>query len=93
MKKIYWLVIGGVVLIVAVVIIQIMNASKPTEVYTAKAEIRDIIEVVSATGKIQPETELKITSDVSGEITEMFVKEGDSVKKGTLLAVLNRICI
>jgi HlyD family secretion protein len=47
--------------------------------------VRDIIEVVSATGKIQPETELKISSDVSGEITEMLVKEGEQVKKGALL--------
>ncbi len=62
-----------------------MNGNKPLEVYTEKTTIRNIVEVVSATGKIQPETELKITSDVSGEITEMMVKEGDQVKKGDLL--------
>ena len=38
-----------------------------------------------SSGKIQPETEIKISSDVSGEITELFVKEGQRVKKGTLL--------
>ncbi|NBU05125.1 MAG: efflux RND transporter periplasmic adaptor subunit [Sphingobacteriia bacterium] len=59
--------------------------TKPTEVFTEKAIIKDIVEIVSATGKIQPETELKISSDVSGEITEMIVKEGDQVKKGDLL--------
>lgn len=85
MKKIYWIIIIGVLVIGTVVTIQVMQGNKPTEVYTEKAAIRDIIEVVSATGKIQPETELKISSDVSGEITEMFVKEGDQVKKGTLL--------
>ena len=85
MKRIYWIIIIGTVLIAVVAGIQIMKGSKPTEVYTEKAEIRDIIEIVSATGKIQPETELKITSDVSGEITEMMVKEGDQVKKGDLL--------
>jgi len=85
MKRIYWIIIIGVVLIAAVVIVQVLKGNKPTEVYTEKAEIRDIVEIVSATGKIQPETELKISSDVSGEITEMMVKEGDQVKKGDLL--------
>jgi len=85
MKKIYWIIIIGVVLIGAVVIVQVLNGNTPTEVYTERAQVRNIIEVVSATGKIQPETELKISSDVSGEITEMMVKEGDQVKKGALL--------
>jgi HlyD family secretion protein len=85
MKKIYWIIIVGAVLITIVVITQKMRGAAPQEVYTEKALIRDIIEVVSATGKIQPETEVKISSDVSGEITEMYVKEGDQVKKGTLL--------
>ncbi len=49
--------------------------------YIEKTEHRSIVELVSATGKVQPETELKIRSDVSGEITEMLVKEGDQVKK------------
>lgn len=85
MKRIYWIIIIGVVVIGAVITMQLLNGNKPTEIYTEKATVRDIIEVVSATGKIQPETELKISSDVSGEITEMMVKEGDQVKKGDLL--------
>lgn len=85
MKRIYWIIVIGVLLIITVIIVQVLKGSKPTEVYTEKASVRNIIEVVSATGKIQPETELKISSDVSGEITEMYVKEGDQVKKGTLL--------
>ena len=44
-----------------------------------------IVEKVSASGKVQPETEVKISPDVSGEITELYVQEGDSVKKGQLL--------
>jgi HlyD family secretion protein len=51
-----------------------------------KAERRSVIESVSANGKIQPEVEVKISSDVSGEITQLFVKEGDSVLAGKLLA-------
>jgi len=85
MKRIYWIIIIGVTLIAIIIFMQVIKGSAPIEVYTEKAGIRNIIEVVSATGKIQPETELKLSSDVSGEITEMKVKEGDQVKKGDLL--------
>ncbi|MFD1469564.1 efflux RND transporter periplasmic adaptor subunit [Hymenobacter caeli] len=56
-----------------------------TEVLVAKAGPANITEKVSASGKVQPETEVKISPDVSGEITELYVQEGDSVKKGQLL--------
>jgi HlyD family secretion protein len=85
MKKLYWIIGIGLIIILLVVIIKFMNGNKPYEVYTQNASTRTIIELVSATGKIQPETELKLSSDVSGEITEMVVKEGDQVKKGALL--------
>ena len=60
---------------------------KPTgmEITAAKAGPATIVEKVSASGKVQPETEVKISPDVSGEITELYVQEGDSVKKGQLL--------
>lgn len=51
--------------------------------------IRNIVETVSASGKIQPEVEVKISSDVSGQIVDLFVKEGDSVKQGQLLLIIN----
>jgi HlyD family secretion protein len=56
-----------------------------TSVTVDKAKTTDIIERVSASGKVQPEVEVKISPDVSGEITELFVEEGDSVAKGQLL--------
>lgn len=56
-----------------------------TEVIVSKAAATTIVEKVSASGKVQPETEVKISPDVSGEITELYVQEGDSVKKGQLL--------
>lgn len=56
-----------------------------TEVLTDKAAPANIVEKVSASGKVQPETEVKISPDVSGEITELYVREGDSVRKGQLL--------
>jgi len=50
---------------------------------------KTIVETVSANGKIQPEVEVKISPDVSGEIIELYVKEGDQVKKGDLLSKIN----
>ncbi len=55
------------------------------KVETEKVERRSITETVSASGKIQPEVEVKISPDVSGEIVELLVKEGDKVEKGELL--------
>jgi len=56
-----------------------------TEVLVAKVGAANIVEQVSASGKVQPEVEIKISPDVSGEITELYVQEGDSVHKGQLL--------
>ena len=55
------------------------------EVEITEVKKATIIEKVSASGKIQPEVEVKISADVSGEIIELSVKEGDSVRKGQLL--------
>jgi HlyD family secretion protein len=54
-----------------------------------KVEKRTIISTVSANGKIRPEAEVKISADVSGEITELYVQEGDTVKEGQLLLKIN----
>lgn len=62
-----------------------IGQEKGTEVTVAKVGRADITERVSASGKIQPEIEVKISPDVSGEIIELTVAEGDSVKKGQLL--------
>jgi HlyD family secretion protein len=59
------------------------------EVNTQKAELKTITETVSASGKIQPEVEVKISPDVSGEIVDLFVKEGQEVKKGEVLCKIN----
>jgi len=58
-------------------------------VYTDSVAVRDIVETISASGKIQPEIEVKISSDVSGEIVDLFIAEGDSVKEGQLLMEIN----
>ena len=59
------------------------------EVTVKEVTVNDIIETVSATGKIQPEVEVKISSEVSGEILELPFKEGQEVKKGDLLVKVN----
>ena len=59
------------------------------EIETKKITRLDIIETVSATGKIQPEVEVKISSEVSGEIIELPIIEGQQVKKGDLLVRIN----
>lgn len=59
------------------------------EVTEKQVSIRDIVQTVSATGKIQPEVEVKISSEVSGEILELPFKEGQEVKKGDLLVRVN----
>jgi HlyD family secretion protein len=66
------------------------GGSHPTiNVTLDTAKTRNIVETVSASGKIQPEVEVKISSDVSGQIVDLFVKEGDSVKQGQLLLIIN----
>ncbi|WP_301921615.1 efflux RND transporter periplasmic adaptor subunit [Ferruginibacter sp.] len=57
-----------------------------TSVTAEKVQRRTITEIVNASGKVYPEIEVKVSPDVSGEITELIVQEGDSVKKGQILA-------
>jgi len=88
----FWVGIGAVALIILLVVVKKagwLGDSNLQKVSAEKVEARDIIETVSANGKIQPEVELKISADVSGEITELYVAEGDVVKKGTLLCRIN----
>lgn len=92
-KTIYFLVGGAVVLIVALIGLSkagvIRNKDEGKEVEVSKVIASTIVETVSATGKIQPEIEVKISPEVSGEITLLNVKEGQVVKKGDLLVKIN----
>jgi HlyD family secretion protein len=85
-KKIY--IIIGVILLAVVVFAVIAKKKKgeqPIPVTTEKAFRTNITQVVTATGKIQPEIEVKIAPEVSGEIIEIPVKEGEIVRRGQLL--------
>src|SRR5207237_2391131 len=61
------------------------QTDKPTHVTLEKAVRKTIVQTVSAIGKIQPETEVKISAEVAGEIIELPVEDGIRVKKGDLL--------
>ncbi|MCH5717381.1 HlyD family secretion protein [Niabella hibiscisoli] len=85
MEKI--LIISGAVLALAFLIIVNMNKGKGVlDVTAEKAASRSITETVTASGQIYPEYEVKISPDISGEVTELTVAEGDSVTRGQLLA-------
>ncbi len=90
-KKRSLLIYLGIAVVVLLVVLVIgkkagwFGADNLEQVSVEKATTRTIVETVSASGKIQPEIEVKISPDVSGEIIALYVKEGDKVKKGQLL--------
>lgn len=85
-KKLYFLLGLAVVIAIAVAAMASKrNGEKPIAVTTDKAFRTNITEMVTATGKIQPEVEIKIAPEVSGEIVELPVKEGQLVQRGQLL--------
>jgi HlyD family secretion protein len=87
-KLLYWLIGAVVALLLFVVVGKSagwIGKSKEMEVDLAKAKRVNIVEKVSASGTVQPVTEVKIAPEVSGEIRELLVEEGDSVRKGQLL--------
>lgn len=82
-----WLILSIVVLVVVAVAAAVANKKKDkaTVVTTDKAVIKTITQTVNATGKVQPETEVKIAPEVSGEVIALPLREGATVKKGDLL--------
>lgn len=93
-KKTLTLIIISVIVLIIILIVGKKNgwfgkSGNFKQVEITKIEPLTIIETVPATGKIQPETEVKLSSEVSGEIIELPVKEGQQVKKGDLLVKIN----
>jgi len=87
-KTLLWIIIGVVVLIVGLVLLKgVFGGDSGIRVSAEKVARRNITEVVTASGKVYPEKEVKISPDVSGEVVELGVQqEGDSVHKGEVLA-------
>jgi len=85
-RSLLYIILGIVALIIVFVIIaKTRGSNNDLTVQTAKVTRQTIIETIDASGKVQPEKEVKISADISGEIIELSVKEGDKVKKGDLL--------
>ena len=89
-KRIIFLAAVAVVIIVIVVVMANKNGTSKTSVQTILAEKQGIIETVTATGRIEPSTKVKISADVAAKITFLAVNEGDWVEKGDLLVRLDQ---
>jgi HlyD family secretion protein len=88
-KKLLWIIIGLVVVVGGFIGLKkggVIGKDEGLKVSAEKAATRTIIETVNASGKVYPEIEVKVSPDVSGEIVELTVNEGDSVRKGQVLA-------
>lgn len=87
-KTLLWIIIGIIALIVVMVLLKgVLGGDSGVRVAAEKVSRRNITEIVTASGKVYPEKEVKISPDVSGEVVELGVQqEGDSVHKGQVLA-------
>ncbi len=88
-KQTKWILISIAVLVVLLAVLSkagVFGKEEGTKVTAEKVQRRTITETVNASGKVYPEIEVKVSPDISGEITELTVQEGDTVKKGQLLA-------
>src|SRR6478736_5282643 len=90
-KKFKWIIIILVVIIAVLIGLSktgVIGGDEGTKVTAEKAAYKDVTEVVTASGKVFPEIEVKISPDISGEIVTLDVIEGDTVKKGQVLATI-----
>jgi HlyD family secretion protein len=88
-KKIFWIILILVVVVIGLLGLKaagVIGKDEGTKVAVEKVEKRTIIETVNASGKIYPEIEVKVSPDISGEIVDLEVEEGDSVRRGQVLA-------
>jgi len=88
-KKIIWISVSVVILLGLLIGLKkagIIGKVDGLEVTTEKIQLRTITESVNASGKVYPEVEVKVSPDISGEIVNLFVEEGDKVTKGQVLA-------
>tara|TARA_R110002124_G_scaffold17532_1_gene72990 strand:- start:8258 stop:9544 length:1287 start_codon:yes stop_codon:yes gene_type:complete len=92
-KTLYWIIAATILLLMLLVVGKksgwFGKSGSGKEVEVTKIETLNITETVAATGKIQPEVEVKLSSEVSGEIIELPIKEGQQVEKGDLLVRIN----
>ncbi len=84
-RKLIILIFGGLFLILALAVIFGTSRDNAIAVQTETVERHEIVQIVTASGRIFPETEVKITAEVSGEIVEMPVREGHQLERGDLI--------
>lgn len=85
----YWLAAIALIVLFMAAVYKVKKSNKGESVEVSEVVERTVIERVLASGKIYPEKEVKISSDVSGEIVELYVQEGDSVRAGQLLVKID----
>ena len=90
-KKLLLIIAGAVVVVVLVVANLTMNGSQATSAQVKAVMYKNVTETVSASGRIQPQTKVDITSEINGEIVGLYVREGDRVGVGQLLVVLDTV--
>lgn len=88
-KKTYWIIGVIVAFLVVGVLVKKKFSKNSIEIFTESIQNRNITETVSANGKIQPEKEVKVSSEVPGEIVSLFIREGSVVSQGDLLIEIN----
>ncbi len=88
-KKKIFLILGGVVVLLVIAASLFGGKRELPETTTTTASMRSITERVSASGKIQPVLEVNISAEVSGQLIDLPVVEGDRVNEGDLLAQIN----
>ena len=88
-RKFLWIILSLVVVIILLIVLKssgVIGKQEGVKVATEKVTRKTISETVNASGKVYPEIEVKVSPDVSGEIVELQVQEGDSVTRGKVLA-------
>ncbi len=89
LNKTFWIIVSVLIVVLLVAAKWFGGRTEATTVQIEQANVRTIVERVSASGKIQPEVEVNITAEVSGQIIALPVKEGDQVAQGELLVQIN----
>src|SRR5687768_10764405 len=88
-RRLLWITGSLVALIILLIVLKtsgVIGKEEGLKVATEKVSLKTISETVNASGKVYPEVEVKVSPDVSGEIIELRVEEGDSIKRGQVLA-------
>jgi HlyD family secretion protein len=85
-KRTIWWIIGLLCVVIILIIAFGRGKEEGIKVSAEMAAVRTITETVNASGKVYPEVEVKVSPDISGEVVELNIAEGDTVKKGQVLA-------